>query len=236
MAQAQIILLERVEHLGQMGDIVSVKPGYARNFLLPQRKALRATKPNLAFFESQKKQLEAVNLKKKAEAEQVASKMKDLSVTIIRQAAEGGHLYGSVNARDVADAIEAAGVTIDRGQVRINQAYKSIGLFPVDVVLHPEVKVVVKLNIARSEEEAKVQLKTGKAAIIDHNAEEPAKAVPAKAELMEGSALAAEAEAEVQAQAEAAEKAEKAAKKASKKASKVADEAPVAEGEDAAAE
>lgn len=234
MAQTQIILLERVENLGQMGDVVGVKPGYARNFLLPQRKALRASKANMAYFEAQKKQLEANNIAKRGEAEKVAAKAKDLTVNIIRQAAEGGQLYGSVSTRDIAEAVTAGGFTIDRSQVRINQAFKTIGLFPVDVALHAEVKIVITINIARSEEEAKVQLKTGKAMVSDRNGNQPQVEVSKEA-LLDQDALAAEtaanAEAAAAAEADAKVQAEKSAKRAAKKATKKADDA---EGETAA--
>ena len=242
MAQTQIILLERVDNLGQMGDVVTVKPGYARNFLLPLGKALRASKSNVAYFEAQKKQLEATNLERKAEAEKVAAKTKDLNVTIIRQAAEGGQLYGSVSTRDIADAVTAAGVTIDRAQVRINMAYKTIGLFPVEVALHPEVKITVIVNIARSEEEAKVQKKTGRAMIADAQGNQiTAASAPAKDAFLEGDALAAEAAAEAEAaaaaEADAKLTAEKSAKRATKKAAKKSDEPEAAaDAEDAPAE
>ncbi len=150
----EIILLERVEHLGQMGDVVKVKAGYARNFLLPQRKALRSTKENLAYFESQKVQLEAINLKRRQEAEAVAAKMEGLSVTIIRQASEGGQLYGSVTGRDVADAIKEAGFTVERRQINLDVPLKMLGTASVRVSLHPEVSILVSVLIARSLDEA----------------------------------------------------------------------------------
>lgn len=168
----EIILLERVEKLGKMGDVVKVKPGYARNFLLPQRKALRATKENLAYFEGQRAALEKLNNERKAEAQKVASKLEGLKVVIIRQASEAGSLYGSVASRDVADALaNDAKITIARNQVDLNDAFKTIGLFPVKITLHPEVKVQITLNIARSAAEAATQEKTGKAAIVDHKAD-----------------------------------------------------------------
>ncbi len=189
----EVILLQRIERLGQMGDVVKVKPGFARNFLLPQRKALRATKENLAFFEGQRKILEAQNLKDKQEAEKVSAKLDGKKVIIIRQAAEGGQLYGSVSARDIADGISASGVTVTRGQVLLNQAFKMIGLFPVSIQLHPEVKVQVTLNIARSQEEAAVQEKQGKALVAAEAAREKAEAEEAaaanKADVLEESAL-----------------------------------------------
>lgn len=178
----EIILLERVEKLGQMGDVVKVKPGYARNFLLPQRKALRATKENISFFEAQRKILEAQNLERKADADKVAKKLDGLKVVIIRQAAESGHLYGSVSSRDIADAIESsAKIAITRNQVLMNTAFKSIGLFQVNLSLHPEVKVSLTLNIARSEEEAKTQEKTGKAVIVNYRDDDRKPATSAKA-------------------------------------------------------
>ncbi|HMK67597.1 MAG TPA: 50S ribosomal protein L9, partial [Stellaceae bacterium] len=135
----QVILLERVEKLGQMGQVVDVRPGFARNFLLPQKKALRATKENLAYFEKQRSQLEAQNLARKSEAEQVAQKLDGLSVVIIRQAGESGQLYGSVTARDISDGVTEAGFTIARGQVVLEKAIKTLGLYKQRVVLHPEV-------------------------------------------------------------------------------------------------
>ncbi|WP_029013929.1 50S ribosomal protein L9 [Niveispirillum irakense] len=156
-----VILLERVEKLGQMGQVVKVKAGYARNFLLPKKKALRATKENLAYFETQKAQLEARNLELKKEAEIVAGKVNGLTVVVIRQAAESGVLYGSVTSRDVADAVTEAGTTISRGQVAIVDPIKTLGLFKVKVVLHPEVSVEVTVNVARSAEEATVQAQRG---------------------------------------------------------------------------
>ncbi len=195
MSQTQIILLERVENLGQMGDVVKVRPGYARNFLLPHGKALRATKDNIAQFEAQKKVLEANNAKRKAEAEAVAKKMDSLHVVIVRQASEGGHLYGSVTSRDIADAVAATGMKVERSQVIVNQAFKTIGLFQVPVALHPEVKVDVTVNIARSEEEAKTQKSMGRALVADYSkqeakpkAEEKAAALAAPAEVSEEAA------------------------------------------------
>lgn len=168
----EIILLERVEKLGKMGDLVKVKPGYARNFLLPQRKALRATKENLAYFEGQRAALEKLNNERKAEAQKIATKLEGVKVMIIRQASEAGSLYGSVASRDIADALASdAKITVARNQVDLNDAIKSIGLFPVKIILHPEVKVQITLNIARSAEEAKLQEKTGKAAIVDYKAD-----------------------------------------------------------------
>lgn len=162
----QVILLQRVENLGQMGDVVTVRPGYARNFLLPRQKALRATKDNIAFFDGKKKELEAQNLKRREEAEKVSVKMEGLKVALIRQASEAGQLYGSVTARDIADAVSAKGFKIDRDQVTMDRAYKLLGLYPVKVYLHPEVVVEVTINIARSAEEAKIQEERGEALIV----------------------------------------------------------------------
>lgn len=150
----EVILLERIEKLGQMGDVVNVKPGFARNFLLPQKKALRASKDNLAFFEKQRVQLEALNLKRRDEAQAVADKMAGLSVLMVRQAGESGMLYGSVSGKDVADAVKAAGFTIERRMVNLDQPIKTLGSYGVRISLHPEVSVTVTINVARSAEEA----------------------------------------------------------------------------------
>ena len=157
MAAVELILLQRVEKLGQMGDIVKVKPGFARNYLLPQKKALRATKENRTYFDNQKAQLEAQNLKRKEEAERIAERVAGLAVIIIRQAGESGSLYGSVSNRDIAEACTASGLTIDRSQVILNHPIKTLGLTPVRVVLHPEVSLGVTVNVARSPEEAERQ-------------------------------------------------------------------------------
>jgi len=157
MAAVELILLQRVEKLGQMGDVVKVKPGYARNFLLPQKKAIRANKGNLAQFETQRAQLEAQNLKRRDEAERVAERMQGLSVVVIRQAGESGSLYGSVSSRDIADGCIAAGLTISRNQVVLEHPIKSLGLAMVRIVLHPEVSMPVTVNVARSAEEAEKQ-------------------------------------------------------------------------------
>jgi large subunit ribosomal protein L9 len=152
-----VILLERVENLGQMGQIVKVRPGYARNFLLPQKKALRATKDNLTYFESQRAHLEANNLRLRSEAELVGGKMTGLSVIILRQAGETGQLYGSVSARDVSDAITASGFTVERRQVVLDHPLKTLGLHTIRIVLHPEVSLSVTVNIAQSADEAAAQ-------------------------------------------------------------------------------
>jgi large subunit ribosomal protein L9 len=155
----ELILLERVEKLGQMGQIVNVKPGFARNYLLPQKKALRATKENLAYFERQRAQLEANNLQRRTEATEVAGKLEGLTVVIVRQAGESGQLYGSVSARDIAEAVTEAGFTIEKRQVVLDRPIKSLGLHPLRVVLHPEVAVTITANVAQSAEEAEMQAK-----------------------------------------------------------------------------
>ena len=157
----EVILLERIERLGQMGQVVKVRPGFARNYLLPQKKALRATKDNLAVFENQRSQLEAVNLKRKEEAQHVAGRMDGTSIVVIRQAGESGQLYGSVSGRDVALGLTEAGFTVDRAQVQIDSPIKSLGLFEVRVVLHPEVQLSVEVNVARSVDEAQLQKERG---------------------------------------------------------------------------
>ncbi len=157
----EVILLERIEKLGQMGDVVKVKAGYARNYLLPHKKALRANKANLAYFETRRTQLEAENLQRRDEAEAVAKKLEGLSVTLIRQAGDSGQLYGSVTARDLAQSIAEAGVTIDRKQVALDKVIKVLGLHTVKLRLHPEVLVDVTANVARSQAEADTQAGTG---------------------------------------------------------------------------
>jgi large subunit ribosomal protein L9 len=159
----EVILLERVEKLGHMGEVVKVKTGFARNFLLPRKKALRATKENLAYFESQRAQLEATNLKRKEEAQFVAAKMDGLALVMVRQAGEAGHLYGSVSARDIADAIEAQGFKVERSQVNLDQPLKMLGQKSIKISLHPEVSVQVSVTVARSMEEAEREAKASEA-------------------------------------------------------------------------
>lgn len=162
----QVILLERVERLGNLGDEVSVKPGFARNFLLPQGKALRATADNVAYFEKERKAIEATNDAKRTEAAKDAKKLEGLTIDLIRQASEGGQLYGSVAARDISEAVrEETKLSVTRGMVDLNINLKMLGLFPVPVILHPEVKVDVTVNIARTADEAKTQRETGIAMI-----------------------------------------------------------------------
>lgn len=157
-----VILLERIEKLGQIGDVVSVKPGFARNYLLPQKKAMRATNENLAQFENQRAQIEADNLSRRREAEAVAEKLEDFSIIVIRQAGESGQLYGSVSPRDIAQTVEENGVTVDRRQVALERAIKTLGLHDVKLRLHPEVAVSIVVNVARSEEGAAAQIKAGR--------------------------------------------------------------------------
>ncbi|HEX3984637.1 MAG TPA: 50S ribosomal protein L9 [Acidisoma sp.] len=159
MAAIEVILLQRVPKLGQMGDRVRVKPGYARNFLLPQKKALRATKENNARFEEERVHLEAQNLKRREEAEHVAERVQGLTVTIIRQAGDSGSLYGSVSSRDIAEGATEGGLGIDRTQVELDHPIKTLGVRKVRVVLHPEVVISVTVNVARSTEEAEKQLR-----------------------------------------------------------------------------
>ncbi|MEM7057516.1 MAG: 50S ribosomal protein L9 [Pseudomonadota bacterium] len=188
----EVVLLERVEKLGQMGDVVSVKDGYARNYLLPQSKALRATKANLAHFETQRAQLEARNLEMKKEAEAVAAKLDGQQFVIIRQASEAGSLYGSVTSRDAADVATEGGFTISKSQVVLERPVKELGLHAMKVVLHPEVSAEISINVARSEEEAQLQA-SGKS-IQELRAEEEAEAEFDIAELFDDVGAAAEAD------------------------------------------
>ncbi|ELT50611.1 MULTISPECIES: 50S ribosomal protein L9 [Brucella/Ochrobactrum group] len=155
----EVILLERIGRLGQMGETVKVKDGYARNFLLPQGKALRANEANKKKFEGQRAQLEAQNLERKNEASAVAEKLNGESFIVVRSAGETGQLYGSVSTRDIAEIISANGFTLHRNQVELNHPIKTIGLHEVSISLHPEVQVQVTVNIARSTEEAERQAK-----------------------------------------------------------------------------
>ncbi|MEI9997143.1 MAG: 50S ribosomal protein L9 [Rhizomicrobium sp.] len=170
----QVILLERVEKLGQMGDEVKVKDGFARNFLLPKKKALRANKTNREYFLSQKAQLEARNLEQKKEAEAVGGKLDGKTFVLIRQAGDRGQLYGSVSPRDIAMAISEGGVSVERTQVPLDTAIKTIGLFKVGVRLHPEVRVQVTINVARSEDEAERQAR-GEDVLAERTEQEEAK-------------------------------------------------------------
>jgi len=188
----QVVLLERVEKLGQIGDVVKVKDGFARNYLLPKKKALRATKANLAFFETQRSQLEARNLERRKEAEQVGGKLSGKTFVLLRQAGDRGQLYGSVSPRDISEAITAGGFTVARTQVPIDKAIKTIGLHQVSVVLHPEVRVPVTLNVARTEDEAERQARGED--VLEEQTEEQETEAAAVALFEEGAGPAAEAE------------------------------------------
>lgn len=175
----KVILLERVEKLGNLGEEVNVKPGFARNYLLPQGKALRATADNVAYFEKERKAIEAANDKRRAEASSEAKKLEGLTVDLIRQASESAQLYGSVAARDISEIVrEATKVNVTRGQVDLNVNLKTLGLFTVPVTLHPEVKVDVVVNIARTAAEAEIQRKTGKVVGAEHEEEVAVEAAP----------------------------------------------------------
>ncbi|MDB2682814.1 50S ribosomal protein L9 [Alphaproteobacteria bacterium] len=245
----QVILLEKVENLGALGDVVSVKPGFARNYLLPKKKALRASKANIAYFEAQKKGLEAANNKAKSDAEKLAKKIDGAKAALVRQASESGQLFGSVTSRDIAEAIAAeTKETITRNMISINRNFKMIGLFPVDVMVHPEVKAEVTINIARTPEEAEIQAKSGRALIAEAETKEAPKertieeADEMLADVLEDSALEIEKDKAEAAEADAAKEAESEAKSAERKAkkdAKAAEEAEVetaAEGEEAPAE
>lgn len=201
----EVILLERIEKLGGMGDIVQVKNGYARNYLLPQKKALRATEANKARYEREREALETLNDERRVNAENNAGNIDGKDFVLIRQASDTLQLYGSVTARDIADAITASGVAITRQQVRLDRPIKTLGLHDVRVSLHPEVFVTVKANVARSDEEADIQARGG--TILPAGEEElpPEQPAVAKEELLEESALASELEAEAGAAAEPAE-------------------------------
>jgi large subunit ribosomal protein L9 len=186
----QVILLERIEKLGQMGDVVTVKNGFGRNYLVPQGKALRATKANRAEFERRRVQLETANLERKEEASAAASRVEGRSVVILRQAGEGGQLYGSVNARDIAAAFTEAGVSFERQQVRLTSPIKTLGIHEVRIALHPEVSVAVTVNVARTAEEAEIQADPELAAAAA--AAEAAERAEEEAERAEAAAAAAE--------------------------------------------
>jgi large subunit ribosomal protein L9 len=160
-----IILLERVEKLGQMGEFVSVKSGYARNFLLPQGKAVFASKENIKMFEEKKSQLEGENITRKKEAQNLADNIKFKEVVLIRAASESGQLYGSVSAKDISNVVTEAGLSINKTQINLNKAIKTLSYEDIYIKLHPEISIKLKLNIARSSEEAKEQTKSGKAII-----------------------------------------------------------------------
>ena len=187
----EVVLLERIERLGQMGDVVKVKPGYARNYLLPQKKAMRATKANLEQFNSERQQLEADNLNRRDEAQSVADRLNGLQVVVIRSAGESGQLYGSVNARDMAEAVTEAGFTVTRQQVIAEQPVKALGFHEFNIRLHPEVDVSVTANVARSEEEAETQAKLGRAlvGIEEEDDAQEMEVAPDVADLLEPEAI-----------------------------------------------
>ena len=168
----QVILLERIGRLGQMGDVVNVKDGYARNFLLPQKKALRASDENLAKFEKNRSQLEARNLELKKEAEAVAAKLNGQSFVVIRQAGDTGQLYGSATPRDIADIVTAGGFTVDRRQIVLDRPIKTLGVHPIRIALHPEVIVQVSLNVARTPDEAERQARGEDVTVVREEAPE----------------------------------------------------------------
>ena len=178
-----VVLLERVAKLGQMGDVVSVKQGFARNFLLPQGKALRATKANLEQFETQRAQLEANNLETKKEAETLAAKLDGQTFIVIRSASDSGALYGSVTSRDAAEVATEGGFTVDKKQIVLVSPVKELGLHDMVVTLHPEVSATITINVARSAEEAELQA-SGKS-IADLAAEAEAEAEFEIAELFD---------------------------------------------------
>ena len=168
----EVILLERIENLGIMGDGVKVKPGYARNFLFPNEKAVPASNENKASFENKRLEIEAKNIETKAEAEKVASKIKGEILILVRQAGDSGQLYGSVNSRDIKNTLKDMGYELDRNQISLNKPIKSVGIHNVSIALHPEIYVEVIANVARSEEEAKIQTETGEAVIAEPEKDE----------------------------------------------------------------
>jgi large subunit ribosomal protein L9 len=168
----QVILLERIESLGQLGDVVKVKDGFARNFLLPRKKALRANKENLAYFETKRAEIEAANQKRREAALGVSGKLDGYKLILVRQAGEGGQLYGSVTARDIADGLIAAGFKIERGQVVLNTPIKALGVYTVPVRLHADVKVSIEVTVARSTEQADLDAARNQAAALLERAED----------------------------------------------------------------
>jgi large subunit ribosomal protein L9 len=186
----ELILMQRVDKLGQMGERVKVRPGYARNFLLPTGRAIRATKENIARFERERAELEAQNRKRREEAERIAERVAGLAITIIRQAGESGALYGSVSSRDIAEGCKAAGLSVTRDQVLLGQPIKTVGLTTVQIALHPEVTIPVVVNVARSPEEAEKQAR-GERVEAEAEAEEASLEAELAAELAAGQAEAA---------------------------------------------
>lgn len=179
----EIILLEKIEKLGKMGDVVKVKDGFARNYLLPEKKALRANKANLAYFETQKAELEALNVKYKTEAEKIAEKMKGIKLIIVRQAAENNQLYGSVTVKDIRDALKQEGFKIETAQVLLNQPIKELGFYEIKINVHPEVSQIINVAVARSEDDAKnleKLVESGMAKEIDDDVKEAAEMAKVK--------------------------------------------------------
>ncbi|HUO12388.1 MAG TPA: 50S ribosomal protein L9 [Caulobacteraceae bacterium] len=183
----KVILLERVERLGTLGDVVNVKDGFARNFLLPREKALRATSANMKVFEARRSDIEASNAKARDAAQKSGDKLDGSSYVMIRQAGESGQLYGSVSGRDIADAVNAEGGKIDRSMVVLDKPIKTIGIHPVKVRLHAEVTITVNINIARSQDEAERQAR-GENVIASQFEEDQATAAAAAADMLEGGA------------------------------------------------
>ena len=183
----EIVLLERVEKLGQIGDVVNVKPGYARNYLLPRGKALRANKQNMAKFEAERSAIEERNADAKKQAEMLSESIGDLSVNLVRAASEMGQLYGSVTARDIAEAVSQAGHEVDKRQVTMESAIKNLGLFTLKLTLHAEVTKQIVVNVARSLEEAKTQLESGKAVISNLDEDDEDERVEAAPEIVAAS-------------------------------------------------
>jgi len=178
----EVILLERVAKLGQMGEVVRVKDGFARNYLLPKGKALRATKENKSRFDTMKVELEARNLEQKSEAEKVAGKLDGQSFTVLRQAAEGGQLYGSVSPRDLAELVSAKGFSLNRSQVALHTPIKAIGMHKVPITLHPEVEVSITVTVARNADEAQRLARGEDVSVARDEAEEAAEAAQAAAD------------------------------------------------------
>ena len=185
----EVILLERIEKLGQMGDLVKVKPGYARNYLLPQGKALRANKANMAKFEEQRGQLDAANLERRGDAEVAAAKLNGFTCNLLRQASDSDQLYGSVTARDIAGAASDSGVSIDRNQILLERPIKTLGIHPIRIALHPEVIVTIGVNVARTDEEAEAQMlasrQPAKSAEADGEDHAPETEAPSAEEIFE---------------------------------------------------
>jgi large subunit ribosomal protein L9 len=210
----EIILLQRVENLGDMGEVVRVKDGYARNFLLPQHIALRATSENREQFESQRKDLEKTNANNRTAAEKVSSELDGTTCVLIRQASEAGQLFGSVTAADVAEAASSTATTVARRQVQLDKPIKTLGVHVVRIFLHPEVPTTVKIVVARSEEEAEIQVKTGtvEANSEDQNSEAAADAQDTSEEFFEEGAGPASIDSDQDAEPDAEPEAEKADK------------------------